>query len=177
MTTIHGMLKMTGRFSIPLFLVQIWRISTPWIQAHDAAVSKIAWSHPEFGTIIVSSSFDRTVRIWEQTSSGQSEASQQTSSSSTTTLPNGSTSQTQLLLLLPPPPPPPPCGPVNPCWVERAVLSDAKGTVRAVKFAPHHFGLKLVRWVLVHPPCHWFFLVFLGKDIDRQYMNAWSNPP
>jgi nucleoporin SEH1 len=29
--------------------------------------------------------------------------------------------------------------------VERAVLVDARGTVRAVEFAPHHFGLKLVR--------------------------------
>lgn len=29
-------------------------------------------------------------------------------------------------------------------WVERAVLYDAKGTVRAVEFAPHHFGLKFV---------------------------------
>ena len=36
-------------------------------------------------------------------------------------------------------------GPINSRWVERAVLSDAKGTVRAVEFAPHHFGLKLVR--------------------------------
>ena len=30
-------------------------------------------------------------------------------------------------------------------WVERAVLLDARGTVRAVEFAPHHFGLKVVR--------------------------------
>lgn len=30
-------------------------------------------------------------------------------------------------------------------WAERAVLMDAKGSVRAVQFAPHHFGLKLVR--------------------------------
>ena len=30
-------------------------------------------------------------------------------------------------------------------WVERAVLADAKGSVRAVEFAPHQFGLKLVR--------------------------------
>lgn len=29
-------------------------------------------------------------------------------------------------------------------WVERAVLLDARGTVRAVEFTPHHFGLKLV---------------------------------
>ncbi|KAG6907680.1 hypothetical protein DXG01_007783 [Tephrocybe rancida] len=28
-------------------------------------------------------------------------------------------------------------------WAERTVLTDARGTVRAVEFAPHHFGLKL----------------------------------
>ena len=37
-------------------------------QAHDAAVSKICWAHPEFGSIIASSSFDRTVKIWNLTS-------------------------------------------------------------------------------------------------------------
>jgi len=30
-------------------------------------------------------------------------------------------------------------------WINRAVLADAKGTVRGVEFAPHQFGLKLVR--------------------------------
>ena len=31
-----------------------------------------------------------------------------------------------------------------PRWVERAVLTEAKGSVRDVAFAPAHFGLKLV---------------------------------
>lgn len=35
-------------------------------------------------------------------------------------------------------------------WVERAVLVDAKGTVRAVEFSPQHFGLKLVRIVMLY---------------------------
>jgi len=30
-------------------------------------------------------------------------------------------------------------------WVERATLVEAKGSVRSVEFAPHHFGLRLVR--------------------------------
>ena len=38
-------------------------------------------------------------------------------------------------------------------WVERAVLADAKGTVRAVEFAPHQLGLKLVRALRLFPPC------------------------
>jgi hypothetical protein len=31
-------------------------------------------------------------------------------------------------------------------WLEMALLTEARGTVRAVEFAPHHFGLKLVRF-------------------------------
>ena len=88
-------------------------------KAHDAAVSKVDWAHPEFGSIIASGSFDRTVKIWEQAAASQGEAQV-----------NGNQ---------------PGSGSVSSRWVERAVLSDAKGTIRAVEFAPHHFGLKLVR--------------------------------
>ncbi|PPR04774.1 hypothetical protein CVT24_007090 [Panaeolus cyanescens] len=83
--------------------------------AHDAAVSKLSWAHPEFGSIIASASFDRTVKIWEQSASPLSDSSSV----------NGIS------------------GPAGSRWVEKAVLSEAKGTVRAVEFAPHHFGLKL----------------------------------
>ena len=83
-------------------------------QAHDAAITKVSWAHPEFGTILASSSFDRTVKVWEQTS--YSDPDSQT---------NGTSGSR---------------------WVERASLIDAKGTVRAVEFAPHHFGLKLVSY-------------------------------
>ncbi|KAI0071101.1 WD40 repeat-like protein [Panus rudis PR-1116 ss-1] len=92
-----------------------WSVEDDW-KAHDAAVSKVAWAHPEFGTIIASSSFDRTVKIWEETSYVDSEQPQLNGPSSLS-----SSSK----------------------WTERAVLLDAKGTVRAVEFAPHHFGLKL----------------------------------
>jgi nucleoporin SEH1 len=37
----------------------------------------------------------------------------------------------------------------SPRWVERAVLTEAKGSVRDVAFAPAHFGLKLVSSTLV----------------------------
>jgi nucleoporin SEH1 len=77
-------------------------------------VSKLSWAHPEFGSILASSSFDRTVKIWEQT---YSEAESQA---------NGAKSQNVSR------------------WIERAVLVDPKGTVRSVEFAPHHFGLKIV---------------------------------
>ncbi|ESK81585.1 nuclear pore protein seh1 [Moniliophthora roreri MCA 2997] len=95
-----------------------WSVEDDW-KAHDAAVSKVSWAHPEFGPIIASSSYDRTVKIWEQITS----ASEQ----QPVTI-NGNGAQTQ---------------PSSSRWVERAVLLDARGTVRAVEFAPHHFGLKL----------------------------------
>ena len=80
-------------------------------------MTKVSWAHPEFGTIIASSSFDRTVKGWEQTS--YTDTDPQLNGAS------GSSSSSR--------------------WVERAVLVDAKSTVRAVEFSPPSFGLKLVR--------------------------------
>ncbi|THH28461.1 hypothetical protein EUX98_g5727 [Antrodiella citrinella] len=88
-----------------------WGVEDDW-KAHDAAVTKVSWAHPEFGTILASSSFDRTVKIWEQTSYAEIE--------------NGASSSASTSR-----------------WTERAVLVDAKFSVRAVEFAPQHFGLKL----------------------------------
>ena len=86
-------------------------------QAHDAAISKVSWAHPEFGTVLASSSFDRTVKVWEQIPVTESDAPQVNGS-------GGAAGSSK--------------------WVERAMLVDAKGTVRAIEFAPQHFGLKLV---------------------------------
>ena len=98
--------------------INLYRLSKlKKIQAHDAAVTKVSWAHPEFGTIIASSSFDRTVKVWEQTS--YTDTDPQLNGAS------GSSSSSR--------------------WVERAVLVDAKSTVRAVEFSPPSFGLKLVR--------------------------------
>ncbi|KAF7291993.1 hypothetical protein MIND_01225000 [Mycena indigotica] len=87
-----------------------WVMEDDW-KAHDAAISKLSWAHPEFGIIIASSSFDRTVKIWERVSGEPQNGNGNGNSSSR--------------------------------WVERAMLTEARGTVRAVEFAPHHFGLKL----------------------------------
>lgn len=108
-------------------------------QAHDAAITKISWAHPEFGNIIASSSFDRTIKVWEQTSFTDLDISANVASSSS------SASR----------------------WVERAVLVDAKGTVRAVEFAPHHFGLKMVR---VLPLC-----VYKGVQAVLTHRNIGHN--
>ena len=55
--------------------VKIWRLENEetgtWIcedewKAHDAPVTKLSWAHPEFGSVIATASFDRTVKVWEQ---------------------------------------------------------------------------------------------------------------
>ena len=35
-------------------------------EAHRGPVWKLAWAHPQFGHLIASASFDRTVGIWEE---------------------------------------------------------------------------------------------------------------
>ncbi|KAJ7650560.1 WD40-repeat-containing domain protein [Roridomyces roridus] len=97
-----------------------WTVADDW-KAHDAAISKVSWAHPEFGVILASSSFDRTVKVWEQTSPVGIPDNQQVPANGN---PNAS-------------------GPSTSRWIERAVLPQARGTVRAVEFGPHHFGLKL----------------------------------
>lgn len=86
-------------------------------------MSKVSWAHPTFGSIIASSSFDRTVKIWEQVVDA--------SNNGPKTSINGNGAS--------------PASPSR--WIERAVLHEARGTVRAVEFAPHHFGLKLARYL------------------------------
>ncbi|TFK64199.1 WD40 repeat-like protein [Pluteus cervinus] len=102
-----------------------WKVEDDW-KAHEAAISKISWAHPEFGTIIASCSFDRTVKIWEQLSpGGQTDSAPQQQSQQQSQ--SGGQPTTH----------------ASPRWIERAVLLDARGTVRSVEFAPHRLGLKL----------------------------------
>ncbi|CED82409.1 Nuclear pore complex component (sc Seh1) [Phaffia rhodozyma] len=44
-----------------------WNLEEEW-KAHDAPIARVAWSHPEHGSLIASCSFDRTVRIFEENS-------------------------------------------------------------------------------------------------------------
>lgn len=83
-------------------------------------MTKLSWAHPEFGSVLASSSFDRTVKIWEEIPADYADQPQANGGSAVASGPGTR-------------------------WNERAVLADAKGSVRAVEFAPHQFGLKLVR--------------------------------
>jgi nucleoporin SEH1 len=112
-------------------------------QAHDAAVTKLSWAHPEFGSVLASSSFDRTVKIWEEIPADNADQPQANGGSAVASGPGTR-------------------------WTERAVLADAKGSVRAVEFAPHQFGLKLVRasYCSSTPaPTYWFLT---GYNCFRQ---------
>lgn len=52
--------------------IKVWDLiddkwtSNDTFKAHDGSVVKLSWAHPEFGQILASGSFDRTVRIWEE---------------------------------------------------------------------------------------------------------------
>lgn len=42
-----------------------WQLATEF-KAHDSAVTRVVWAHPEYGTILASCSLDRSVRIWQE---------------------------------------------------------------------------------------------------------------
>ncbi|KAJ1986509.1 epoxide hydrolase, soluble (sEH) [Dimargaris cristalligena] len=42
-----------------------WQLMSSW-KGHDSSLTKVSWAHPEFGNLIATGSFDRTVRIWQQ---------------------------------------------------------------------------------------------------------------
>ncbi|EJD05418.1 WD40 repeat-like protein [Fomitiporia mediterranea MF3/22] len=90
-----------------------WNLEDEW-KAHDATVTKVSWAHPIYGPVIASCSFDGTVKVWEQVHVDSVSDASGTGASS------GNTK-----------------------WEQRAVLFEAKGSVRAIEFSPHHFGLKL----------------------------------
>ncbi|WVN88968.1 uncharacterized protein L203_104183 [Cryptococcus depauperatus CBS 7841] len=51
-----------------------WRPEADW-KAHDAPILHLSFSHPTHGSLLASSSIDRTVRIWEAPSSSRKPAS------------------------------------------------------------------------------------------------------
>lgn len=44
----------------------MWIVVASW-KAHSGSVWRLTWAHPEFGTVLATCSFDRTVCVWEET--------------------------------------------------------------------------------------------------------------
>ena len=42
-----------------------WELSDSW-RAHDSSIVAIDWASPEYGRIIASASYDKTVKLWEE---------------------------------------------------------------------------------------------------------------
>ncbi|KAK8870022.1 hypothetical protein IAR55_000592 [Kwoniella newhampshirensis] len=81
-----------------------WDHETEW-KAHDAPILHLSFAHPIHGSLLASSSHDRSVRIWEEPSGRERDGR----------------------------------------WVERGVLTGAKGSVRSVQFGPPDpaYGLRV----------------------------------
>ncbi|GME83624.1 unnamed protein product [Ambrosiozyma monospora] len=43
----------------------VWTLNDS-IKAHDSTIVKLDFAHPEFGQLLLSASFDRTVKIWQE---------------------------------------------------------------------------------------------------------------
>jgi len=58
--------------------IKVWELKddqewhcTARLQGHVGSVWRVAWAHPEFGQVIASCGFDRTIAIWEEINNSQ----------------------------------------------------------------------------------------------------------
>ncbi|KAJ1922603.1 epoxide hydrolase, soluble (sEH) [Tieghemiomyces parasiticus] len=104
-----------------------WKLLSSW-SGHDSSLTKVCWAHPEFGNLIATGSFDRTVRIWQQTSNQNSAAG----AGLDTVYPNADGQVEELAAE----------GGIN-RWHHIATKKDAQGMIVDLAFAPHYMGLQL----------------------------------
>ena len=83
--------------------------------AHDAEVRKVKWAHPDFGSIIATCSYDKSVIIWEEPRLNH-------------ILVNGVLQPKE--------------NDKN-SWIYKTKLLDSKESIEDIKFAPRHMGLML----------------------------------
>ncbi|ODQ77855.1 hypothetical protein BABINDRAFT_168813 [Babjeviella inositovora NRRL Y-12698] len=83
---------------------QTWNLNDSW-KAHDSLIMKVAWAAPEFGHVIASISYDRTIKIWEEDTDEQPGLGRR--------------------------------------WKRMATISDFRGPLYDVAFAPAHLGLRV----------------------------------
>ncbi|KAJ1972393.1 epoxide hydrolase, soluble (sEH) [Dimargaris xerosporica] len=93
-----------------------WQLTSSW-KGHDSSVTKVSWAHPEFGNLIATGSFDRTVKVWQESredvpQSGLGGAALEADAN------------------------------INP-WLLVVSKKDAQGMIVDLEFAPHYVGLQL----------------------------------
>lgn len=99
-----------------------WNLVGEW-QAHRGNVTRIAWAHPEFGSVLGTCGTDSDAKIWEERTHAILG-----SPDSGATLPAAA-------------------GATNPSlasrWSVKTQLTEARKAVNCLEFAPRHWGLKL----------------------------------
>ncbi|KAM0746082.1 WD40 repeat-like protein [Meredithblackwellia eburnea MCA 4105] len=93
-------------------------------KAHDAPVLKVVWASPEFGPILASGGVDGVVKVWSEEDAPRIGAAGAPLPSATSSAAAGA-------------------GANKKRWIQKAALTDARGTVRDLEFCPPEFGLKL----------------------------------
>ncbi|CAB9518137.1 Nucleoporin SEH1 [Seminavis robusta] len=130
-----------------------WNLVGEW-QAHRGNVTKIAWAHPEFGSVLATSGSDSDAKIWEERTHGAhhshpyfvlsgtnagatSPAANLTGIgasgggiTTTATAATGATNTTASSALAS-------------RWTVKTQLTEARKAVTCLEFAPRHWGLKL----------------------------------
>lgn len=81
--------------------------------AHSGIIWRLSWAHPEFGQLLASCSEDKTICVWEEQESLTPSATQSSG------------------------------GGQKEKWLKKVSLSESKTSIKDVKFAPRHLGLKL----------------------------------
>ncbi|XAO24238.1 hypothetical protein I312_103034 [Cryptococcus bacillisporus CA1280] len=107
--------------------------ATAHVQAHDAPILHLSFSHPIHGSLLASCSHDRTIRIWEEPSTtataaaAAAAAASSSSSRSPPTFPSSTSAS------------------ISRAWLERGILTGPTGAIRSVQFGPPDpaFGLRV----------------------------------
>lgn len=101
-----------------------WNLVGEW-QAHRGNVTKVAWAHPEFGSVLATSGSDSDAKIWEERTHGGTFGTGGASMASVGAAAGGNTSS------------------LASRWTIKTQLTEARKAVTCLEFAPRHWGLKL----------------------------------
>ncbi|BGO98166.1 Nucleoporin SEH1 [Rhodotorula toruloides] len=116
-----------------------WDHATRAWKAHDGPALCLAWADPEFGTVLASGGVDGVVKVWREDEppprAGAGTAANGHHPFLPSPRPHGTPGHPRT-------PSAPPAG-AHSGWSLTAQLTDCRGTIRSVSFAPAHFGLKL----------------------------------